>query len=80
MVKKLEVGPLSMDKTNLKRDALAGDVAVVTGGAGNVGLGTAGSLAWLGAKVVIADVTPEEGKASRRGHLHVYGFLLPGGT
>jgi NAD(P)-dependent dehydrogenase (short-subunit alcohol dehydrogenase family) len=58
------VGPLTMDKTKLKRDALAGDVAVVTGGAGNVGLGTARSLAWLGAKVVIADVTPESGKAA----------------
>lgn len=58
------VGPLTMDKTNLKRDALAGDVAVVTGGAGNVGLGTARSLAWLGAKVVIADITPEPGKAA----------------
>jgi NAD(P)-dependent dehydrogenase (short-subunit alcohol dehydrogenase family) len=60
----LNVGPLAMDKTNLKRDALAGEVAVVTGGAGNVGLGTARSLAWLGAKVVIADVTPESGKAA----------------
>jgi NAD(P)-dependent dehydrogenase (short-subunit alcohol dehydrogenase family) len=58
------VGPLTMEKTKLKKDALAGDVAVVTGGAGNVGLGTARSLAWLGAKVVIADVTPEAGKAA----------------
>jgi NAD(P)-dependent dehydrogenase (short-subunit alcohol dehydrogenase family) len=58
------VGPLAMDKTRFKRDALAGEVAVVTGGAGNVGLGTARSLAWLGAKVVIADVTPDSGKAA----------------
>jgi NAD(P)-dependent dehydrogenase (short-subunit alcohol dehydrogenase family) len=58
------VGPLTMDKTKLERNALAGDVAVVTGGAGNVGLGTARSLAWLGAKIVIADVTPEPGKAA----------------
>ncbi len=58
------VGPLTMDKTKLKKDALAGEVAVVTGGAGNVGLGTARSLAWLGAKVVIADVTPEPGQAA----------------
>jgi len=64
MNKILDVGPLAMDKTNLKRNALAGEVAVVTGGAGNVGLGTARSLAWLGAKVVIADVTPEPGKAA----------------
>lgn len=56
------VGPLSMSKTNLKKDALAGEVAVVTGGSGNVGLGTARSLAWLGAKVVIADVAPERGR------------------
>ncbi len=58
------VGPLSMDKTNLKKNALAGEVAVITGGAGNVGLGTARSLAWLGAKVVIADVIPESGQAA----------------
>jgi NAD(P)-dependent dehydrogenase (short-subunit alcohol dehydrogenase family) len=57
-------GPLAMEKTGLKREALAGEVAVVTGGAGNVGLGTARSLAWLGAKVVLADVTPESGKAA----------------
>jgi NAD(P)-dependent dehydrogenase (short-subunit alcohol dehydrogenase family) len=53
-----------MDKTHLKKDALAGEVAVITGGAGNVGLGVARSLAWLGAKVVIADVTAESGKAA----------------
>jgi NAD(P)-dependent dehydrogenase (short-subunit alcohol dehydrogenase family) len=58
------VGPLAMEKTKLKRNALAGEVAVVTGGAGNVGLGTSRSLAWLGARVVIADVTPEAGKAA----------------
>ncbi len=59
-----DVGPLAMHKTKLKRDALAGEVAVITGGAGNVGLGVARSLAWLGAKVVIADVTPEPGRAA----------------
>jgi NAD(P)-dependent dehydrogenase (short-subunit alcohol dehydrogenase family) len=60
----LEAGPLAMDKTKLKRGALAGEVAVVTGAAGNVGLGTARSLAWLGARVVLADVFPEPGKAA----------------
>ncbi len=60
----LDAGPLAMHKTNLKKNTLAGEVAVITGGAGNVGLGTARSLAWLGAKVVIADVTPEPGKAA----------------
>jgi len=64
MDKNISVGPLAMDKTKLKRNALAGEVAIVTGGAGNVGLGTCRSLAWLGAKVVIADVTQEPGKAA----------------
>jgi NAD(P)-dependent dehydrogenase (short-subunit alcohol dehydrogenase family) len=64
MDKILDAGPLAMHKTNLKKNTLAGEVAVITGGAGNVGLGTARSLAWLGAKVVIADVTPELGKAA----------------
>ena len=60
----LDVGPLAMRKTGLKKGALAGEVAVVTGGAGNVGLGTARGLAWLGAKVVLADVTQAPGKAA----------------
>lgn len=64
MYKIPNLGPLSMDKTKLQKGALAGDVAVVTGGAGNVGLGVARSLAWLGVKVVIADVTEEPGKAA----------------
>ena len=58
-----DFGPLAMDKTHLEKGTLAGEVAVVTGGGGNVGLGTARSLAWLGAKVVIPDVNPDRGKA-----------------
>jgi NAD(P)-dependent dehydrogenase (short-subunit alcohol dehydrogenase family) len=54
-------GPLTMDRTGLKQDALAGEVAVVTGGGGNIGLGVVRSLAWLGCKVVIADVSPQLG-------------------
>jgi NAD(P)-dependent dehydrogenase (short-subunit alcohol dehydrogenase family) len=64
MVKALDTGPLAMEKTGLKKGILEGEVAVITGGAGNVGLGTARSLAWLGARVVLADVTPELGKAA----------------
>ncbi len=60
----LDVGPLAMDKTGLKKGMLAGEVAVVTGAGGNVGLGTARSLAWLGAKVVLAEFTPARGKAA----------------
>jgi NAD(P)-dependent dehydrogenase (short-subunit alcohol dehydrogenase family) len=64
MNKVLDIGPLAMDKTKLKRGILTGEVAVVTGAAGNVGLGTARSLAWLGAKVVLTDVTAGLGKAA----------------
>jgi NAD(P)-dependent dehydrogenase (short-subunit alcohol dehydrogenase family) len=60
----LDVGPLAMDKTKLKKGILNGEVAVVTGSAGNVGLGTARSLAWLGAKVVLTDVASGPGKAA----------------
>ncbi len=60
----LDAGPLAMDKTKLKKGMLKGEVAVVTGAGGNVGLGTARSLAWLGAKVVIAEFTPTRGKAA----------------
>ncbi len=65
MKPQFEPGPLVMERTKLAKGTLAGDVAVVTGGAGNIGLGVARSLAWLGAKIVIADVTPEAGKAAQ---------------
>jgi NAD(P)-dependent dehydrogenase (short-subunit alcohol dehydrogenase family) len=64
MAKLNDIGQLSMDKTNLTRDTLAGETAVVTGGAGNIGLGTARSLAWAGARVVIVDISDENGKAA----------------
>lgn len=66
MEKILNVAPLTMDRTGLKRDALKGDVAVVTGGGSNIGMGVARSLAWLGANVVIADVNPETGYAAEK--------------
>jgi NAD(P)-dependent dehydrogenase (short-subunit alcohol dehydrogenase family) len=59
----LDIAPLVMDKTGLKRNALAGEVAVVTGSTSNLGLATARSLAWLGAKVVITARHAEKGAA-----------------
>jgi NAD(P)-dependent dehydrogenase (short-subunit alcohol dehydrogenase family) len=62
--KQLDIAPLTMHKTGLLRNALAGKIAVVTGGASNIGLGTARSLAWLGAKVVIAARNTQRGAAA----------------
>ena len=55
-------GPLVMDRSGLAKGSLDGEVAVVTGGGGNIGLGVARSLAWLGAKVVIPEVSADFGK------------------
>ena len=41
---------------------LEGRVAVITGGAGGIGLATARRLASEGARVVVADVVPAAGK------------------
>jgi NAD(P)-dependent dehydrogenase (short-subunit alcohol dehydrogenase family) len=60
----LDIAPIAMQKTGLKKDALSGEVAVVTGGTSNIGLGLARSLAWAGAKVVIVARNPEKGKAT----------------
>lgn len=64
MEKILDTAPLTMDKTGLPKNALEGDVAVVTGGAGTIGLGVCRSLAWLGAKIVIASRNPQTGRAA----------------
>jgi NAD(P)-dependent dehydrogenase (short-subunit alcohol dehydrogenase family) len=57
----LNVRPLTVNKTGMKRGTLEGEVAVITGGGSNIGLGTARSLAWLGAKIVIAQRTEQTG-------------------
>ena len=60
---KLDIAPLTMYKTGLKQGVLAGEVAVVTGGTSNIGLGVARSLAWSGAKVVVLARNADKGKA-----------------
>jgi NAD(P)-dependent dehydrogenase (short-subunit alcohol dehydrogenase family) len=57
----LNVRPLTVGRTGMKQGTLDGKVAVITGGASNIGLGTARSLAWLGAKIVIATRTEQKG-------------------
>lgn len=66
MTVKLDTAPLSIQKTGLKKDSLNGDVAVITGGTSNIGLGVARSLAWLGVKVVLAARNPEIGNAAEK--------------
>ncbi|HSW58160.1 MAG TPA: SDR family oxidoreductase [Dehalococcoidales bacterium] len=60
----LDTAPLAMNKTGLNMKSLAGEVAVVTGATSNIGLATARSLAWLGAKIVIAARNPDKGLAA----------------
>ncbi len=60
----LDTAPLSMEKSGMRKDALAGEVALVTGGTSNIGLGVARSLAWAGARVVIIARNAERGKAA----------------
>jgi NAD(P)-dependent dehydrogenase (short-subunit alcohol dehydrogenase family) len=57
----LNIRSLTVEKTGMKRGTLDGEVAVVTGGGSNIGLGTARSLAWLGARVIIAQRTEQKG-------------------
>ena len=66
----ISLGPLVMERTGLKKGTLDGEVAVVTGASGNIGMGTARCLAWLGAKIVIADVNVRDGKVVEEGINH----------
>ena len=49
------VGP-ELERAGIPRDALKGEVAVVTGAASNVGLGYARAIAAAGGCVVISDI------------------------
>lgn len=62
----LNIEPIDLTNTGLKTDSLAGEVAVITGGASNVGLGYARAMAWAGAKVVIADLNEVAGAETER--------------
>ncbi|MGE5588957.1 MAG: SDR family NAD(P)-dependent oxidoreductase [Clostridia bacterium] len=47
---------------SLRRDSLAGRVAVVTGAGGGIGYEAARSLVWLGCKVVVAEIDQKSGR------------------
>jgi NAD(P)-dependent dehydrogenase (short-subunit alcohol dehydrogenase family) len=52
---------------NLTRETLSGKIAVVTGAGAGIGFETARALVWLGAKVIIAEIDPQIGKAAAEG-------------
>ena len=62
----LDIEQIDLEYTGLKKNSLKEEVAVVTGGASNIGLGYARAIAWAGAKVVIADLNPEAGLETER--------------
>lgn len=62
----LNIEPIDLEYAGLKKGALNGEVAVVTGGASNIGLGYARAIAWAGAKVVISDINSEAGLETER--------------
>jgi NAD(P)-dependent dehydrogenase (short-subunit alcohol dehydrogenase family) len=57
-------GPVLISTGRLTRGALAGKVAVVTGAGRGIGLEAAWALAWLGARVVIAEIDKSTGVAA----------------
>ena len=62
----LNIEPIDLEYAGLKKGSLKGEVALVTGGASNVGLGYARAIAWAGAKVVVADLNSEAGIETER--------------
>jgi NAD(P)-dependent dehydrogenase (short-subunit alcohol dehydrogenase family) len=54
--------PVLISTGKLTRDSLAGQVAIVTGAGHGIGIEAARALAWLGAKVVIAEIDKTAGK------------------
>ena len=53
-----------IEKANLNRESLKGQVAVVTGAGRGIGFETARALSWLSAKVVVAEINERNGKAA----------------
>jgi 3-oxoacyl-[acyl-carrier protein] reductase len=62
----LDIEPIDLTSTGLKRDSLKGEVAVVTGSTSNVGLGYVRAIAWAGGKVVVSGTNEERGAEAER--------------
>ena len=55
-----------LEYAGLRKGSLDGKVAVVTGGARNIGRGFARGIAWAGAKVVVTDILEDDGHETAR--------------
>ncbi len=64
-----------ISKGNLKAGSLQGKIAVITGAGQGIGLEAAKSLAWLGARVVIAEINSSSGRTAAES---INEFLGPG--
>ncbi len=64
MAEMLNTRALTMDRSGMSRGALKGEVALVTGGAGTIGLALSRCLAWLGAKVIVVGRNAQNGAAA----------------
>jgi len=62
----LEIDPIDLSNTCLKKDSLKGEVAVITGSTSNVGLGYARAIAWASGKVVICGTNERAGAEVER--------------
>ena len=62
----LNIESIDLEYAGLKKGSLKGEVAVVTGGANNIGLGYSRALAWAGASVVVADINEKAGIETAR--------------
>jgi NAD(P)-dependent dehydrogenase (short-subunit alcohol dehydrogenase family) len=56
------IHPPLVSRSDLKPDALAGQVVVITGAGGGIGFEAARALAWLGAHVVSAEIDRKTGR------------------
>jgi len=58
----LNIEPMDLSNTCIKRDSLKDEVAVVTGSTSNVGLGYVRAIAWAGGKVVVSGRNEKAGE------------------
>ena len=62
----LNIAPMDLSNTCIKKDSLKDEVAVVTGSTSNVGLGYVRAIAWAGGKVVISGRNEKAGAEVER--------------